>query len=84
MQVSSDVLNMPIKVVTSEQAVALGSAIAAATVSGLYPDIGTAQKSMGSGFEKVYYPNAENAAKYQAIYEKYSKLCDFIEHEFTY
>jgi len=84
MQVSADVLNMPIKVVASEQAVALGSAIAAATACGLYPTIEAAQKTMGSGFEKVYQPNPENAARYQKIYEKYSKLCEFIENEFTF
>ncbi|MBN1154444.1 ribulokinase [candidate division KSB1 bacterium] len=84
MQVSADVLNMPIKVVASEQAVALGSAIAAATVSGLYPTIESAQRSMGRGFEKVYYPNPENAAKYQKLYERYSRLCEFIENEFTF
>jgi L-ribulokinase len=84
MQVSADVLNMPIKVVASEQAVALGSAMAAATVCGLYPTIEAAQKAMGSGFEKVYQPNPENAARYQNIYEKYSKLCEFVENEFTF
>jgi L-ribulokinase len=50
MQVSADVLNMLLKIVASEQAVALGSAMAAATVCGLYPTIEAAQKSMGSGF----------------------------------
>jgi len=84
MQVSADVLNMPIKVVASEQAVALGSAMAAATACGLYPTIEAAQQAMGSGFELVYEPIAENAVKYQKIYEKYSKLCDFVENEFTF
>lgn len=81
MQVTADVLNMPIKVAASEQAVALGSAMAAATASGLYPTIEAAQKAMGSGFEKVYQPNPTNAAKYQSIYKKYSKLCEFVEKE---
>ena len=83
MQVSADVLNMPIKVAASEQAVALGSAMAAATACSLYPTIEAAQKAMGSGFEKVYQPNRANAAKYQKIYEMYSKLCEFVEKEFT-
>ncbi len=84
MQVTADVLNMPIKVVASEQACALGSAMAAATVCGLYPTIAAAQQAMGRGFELVYEPNSENAAKYQRIYEKYSKLCNLIENEFTF
>ncbi len=84
MQVSADVLNMPIKVVASEQAVALGSAMAAATACGLYPTIEAAQQAMGSGFELIYNPIPENATKYQVIYDKYSKLCDFVEREFTF
>lgn len=84
MQVSADILNMPIKVVASEQAVALGSAMAAATASGLYPTMEAAQKAMGSGFEKIYEPNPENAKIYQKLYEKYSALCDFIEFHFAY
>lgn len=83
MQVSADVLNMPIKVVASEQACALGSAMAAATVCGLYPDLASAQKAMSSGFDQVFQPNPENAAIYQRSYEKYSKLADLIENQFT-
>ena len=84
MQVTADVLNVPIKVVRSEQACALGSAMAAATACGLYPSVEEAQRAMGSGFERVYEPDPENARKYQVLYERYSKLCDFIEHEFTF
>lgn len=84
MQTTADVLNMPIKVVTSEQACALGSAMAAATVAGLYPKMEAAQKALGSGFEKVYEPIAENAEKYKDLYSKYSKLAELIETEFTF
>jgi L-ribulokinase len=42
-----------------------------------------AQQKMGSGFEKEFLPNAENAKKYQRIYKRYSQLCDFVEHKFT-
>ncbi len=84
MRVTADVLNMPIKVIASDQAVALGSAMAAATACGLYPSIEIAQKTMGSGFELVYRPNPANAAQYQKIYDRYSKLCDFVEQEFTF
>jgi L-ribulokinase len=84
MQITADVLNMPIKVAASEQACALGSAMVAATAAKIYPNIEDAQKSMGGGFEKIFEPNSENAKKYKTIYNKYSKLCDFIEHEFTF
>ncbi|HNW60012.1 MAG TPA: ribulokinase [bacterium] len=83
MQIMADVLNMPIKVAASEQACALGSAMAAATAAGLYPDMGGAQKAMGGGFETVYTPDTANAAKYRMIYQRYLTFCHFIEHEFT-
>ncbi len=83
MQVVADVLNMPIKVARAEQATALGSAMFAATVAGLYSSVSEAQKAMGNGFEHVYEPNAENAATYDTIYEKYSKTCAVIENELT-
>jgi L-ribulokinase len=83
MQVTADVFNMPIKVAASEQAVALGSAMAAATASGIYANIGEAQANMGGGFECEYHPNSENAKKYQEIYKRYSQLCEFVESEFT-
>jgi len=82
MQVTADVLNMPIKVAASEQACALGSAIAAATVSGIYATIEDAQKQMGSGCETEYFPIPDNAQKYQKFYDKYSQLCDLIEHKY--
>lgn len=83
MQITADVLNMPIKVVTSEQSVALGSAMAAATAGGLYPTMQEAQAAMGSGFEQEFQANPETAKIYQKIYEKYSKLADLIENQFT-
>jgi L-ribulokinase len=79
MQIVCDVLNMPIKVARSEQACALGTAMAAAVVAGVYPNISEAQKKMGGGFEKTYSPNPENAAKYQTLYSKYLKLGELIE-----
>ena len=79
MQIVCDVLNMPIKVARSEQACALGTAMAAAVVAGIYPNISEAQKKMGGGFEKTYTPDAKNAAKYQVLYAKYLKLGELIE-----
>ncbi len=83
MQVVTDVLNMPMRIARSEQTVALGSAMAAATAAGIYPDIRQAQKAMGSGFEKTYQPDPDRAAQYQVLYEKYKQLGDFIETRLT-
>jgi L-ribulokinase len=82
MQIVADVLNMPIKVARSEQACALGSAMAAAVAAGVYPSIAEAQKKMGGGIEKVYVPKPENVIKYEDLYKKYRKLGDLIEKGF--
>jgi len=83
MQVTADVINRPIRVAASEQACALGSAMAAAAAAGLYANIPAAQKAMGSGFDATYIPNPENAQKYQRIYQRYLQLGHFIEQELT-
>lgn len=83
MQILADILNMKISVAKSEQACALGAAMFAAVAAGLYPTTDDAQQAMGNGFETEYIPIPENAQKYQAIYEKYSRLGEFIENEMT-
>lgn len=80
MQIMADVLNMPIKVVKTEQTCALGSAIFAATVAGVYGTVTEAQKQMGQGFEKEYLPNPDNAVKYDKIYQQYLALGHFVEN----
>jgi L-ribulokinase len=79
MQIMADVLNMSIKVARSEQTVALGAAMFAAVVAGIYTDVMQAQKAMGAGFDTEYQPDPENARKYGDLYERYGKLGDFIE-----
>jgi len=79
MQIVADVLNMPIKVARSEQACALGSAMAASVVAGVHKDIPSAQKAMGGGFEKEYLPDPGRAAVYATLYEKYKRFGAFIE-----
>lgn len=82
MQIVADVLNMPIKVARSEQACALGSAMAAAVAAGVYSTTAEAQKKMGGGIETEYFPIPENVEKYQGLYEKYKKFGKFIEFEY--
>jgi len=83
MQVVSDVLEMPIQVARAEQACALGSAMAAATVAGVYPSVEEAQQAMGNGFETEYRPDPENTARYRTLYERYRRLGTFIDETFT-
>lgn len=79
MQVMADVFNKPIKVAESLQTVALGSAIFAAKVSGIYETIEEAQKVLGSTFEKEYHPIPENVEIYKEKYKKYRELGEYIE-----
>jgi L-ribulokinase len=81
MQIVADVLNMPIKVANSDQTCALGSAMAASVVAGIYKDIPSAQKAMGRGFEKEYHPDPARAIKYDFLFKKYKKLGTLIEKE---
>ena len=81
MQILSDVLDMPVKVAKSEQAVALGAAMFGAVVAGIYRSVEEAQKNMGSGFETTYYPDKEKAFIYNTLYDKYKKLGNILEDE---
>ncbi|MFC2116852.1 ribulokinase [Bacteroidota bacterium] len=81
MQVMADVLNMSIKVARSEQTVALGAAMFASVVAGLYDNVEEAQKGMGAGFDAVYEPNPQNVEKYRVLYEAYGRLGNFVEQE---
>lgn len=79
MQTMSNVLDMPIKVATSEQAPALGAAMYAAVAASIHSDVSTAISKMGNGFDHVYHPQRQHADIYASIYKKYLKFGDFVE-----
>ena len=79
MQIVADVLNVPIRVASSDQTCALGSAMAAAVAAGVHSDIRSAQNAMGGGFEKEYRPDPDRAARYAILFGKYKALGGFIE-----
>jgi L-ribulokinase len=81
MQIVANVLNKPIKVASSEQAVALGSAMAAAVVAGVHKSIPEAQAAMGGGFETEYHPDPLMASVYARLYEDYKRFGRFVEEE---
>lgn len=74
MQTLANVLNVPIKVATSEQACALGSAMFAAVIGGVHQNIAEAQQNMTSGYDAEYFPEAEKAAVYEKLYQRYLTL----------
>jgi L-ribulokinase len=81
MQIVADVMNVPIRVPRSEQTCALGAAMFAGVVAGLYPTLADSMKAMESGWEREYAPRAEYARMYAGLYERYSSLARFVEDE---
>ena len=77
MQIYADVLNMPLSVVSSEQAPALGSAIHAAVAAGAYSDVEAASAVMGRAEKNAYRPIKENVAAYDELFEEYRALHDY-------
>ena len=71
MQTMADVIGVPIRVVRSTQACALGSAMNAAVAAGVYPTVEQAQDAMSSGFDGEYIPNEERHAIYNVLYRRY-------------
>lgn len=74
LQTLANVLEVPIEVVKSDQACALGAAMFSATISKVYPDIQSAQKAMTSGFDAIFNPEPEKASIYKILYAKYIEL----------
>lgn len=74
LQITADVFNLPIKIVESEQACALGAGMFGATAAGLYGSIHQAQQAMSSGFRHSYYPREEEAMYYEDKYREYQKM----------
>jgi L-ribulokinase len=79
MQITADVMNVPIQVVASEQACALGAAMFAAAAAGLYPTVTEAQDKIGSGFSRTFTPDPERARAYDELYRKYLQLGKALE-----
>lgn len=74
MQTMADVMNMPIRIHSSEQTCAAGAAMFAATAAGLYATLEEAMAAMGQGFDKTYKPIRKNVAYYKKKYKRYKKL----------
>jgi len=74
LQTLANVLAVPIEVVKSEQACALGGPMFSATISEVYPDIQSAQKSTSSQFDAVFTPKPEKVFTYKMLHAKYIDL----------
>ncbi|WP_462250307.1 ribulokinase [Ferruginibacter sp.] len=81
MQTMANVLNMPIRIHSSEQTCANGAAMFAATAAGIYNKVEDAMNAMGQGFEKTYEPQADKIAYYARRYKMYLDLGNKIENK---
>lgn len=79
-QTLADVLEMPIKVVRSEQTCTLGAVIFASVVAGVYDCVQDAQDALGQGYICEYYPNEVNRKVYENLYQKYRYIGRFSEN----
>lgn len=81
MQIYSDVLNMDIKISSSSQTPALGSAmfgaVAAGKERGGYDSITEAAKEMSSVKDYVYQPINHHVEVYNLLFNEYSRLYDY-------
>jgi len=81
MQIYADVLNREFRIIRTEQAPAMGSAmfgaVAAGENNGGYSTIMDAASAMCEPFAGTYQPNPENAALYDELYADYSELHDY-------
>lgn len=82
LQIFADVTNRPIKIVRSDQACALGSAmfgaVAAGRRAGGYETIVDAARYMAGVKEEHYEPSPENHKIYQKLLALYQKLHDYL------
>lgn len=79
MQMLADVMNMPIRIHSSEQTCALGAAMFAATVGGIYPKVEEAMQAIGPGFNKEYVPDKSKTGLYTKRYKQYEDLSRCLE-----
>ncbi|MEI9808019.1 MAG: ribulokinase [Bacteroidota bacterium] len=80
MQMMADILEIPIKINKSDQVCATGAAMLAATVAGIYTNVEDAMRSIGAGFDKIYYPDEKRSAVLQLRYKKYNAVCGLAEY----
>jgi len=76
MQIYADVTGCDLRVSSSSQSCALGSAIGAAVIAGVHPEFKTAQDAMTSLKDISYSPIPENQVVYNKLYHLYRELHD--------
>ncbi|GAB3188364.1 ribulokinase [Nesterenkonia suensis] len=76
MQLYSDITQLPISTIISEQGPALGSAVHAAVAAGAFPDVRSAAPVMGGRVVEAYTPDPVAARAYDVLFAEYQALHD--------
>lgn len=74
MQLMADANMKKIEVLDCKQSCALGAAVNASVVAGLYPDVPTAQKALCPSPVRSYIPSSERREVLERRYQKYLEL----------
>ncbi|ORB32176.1 ribulokinase [Mycolicibacterium parafortuitum] len=77
MQIYADAVGLPLSVVPSTQAPALGAAIHAAAAAGVFTDVEAAAKQMGGRKRNAYRPIPEHVEVYDQLYREYVTAHDW-------
>lgn len=72
-QITADILNMPVNILTTEQGPSLGAAMLAMVGAGEYTSVEEAADTIVSVSEKIM-PDKNSTAEYEKKYEKFRKL----------
>ena len=78
-QMAADILNIPIKVLKTEQGPSFGAAILAMVGDGLYKDVSSAANDIVE-VERIIYPNINKQKYYQDKYYKFHSLYPLIKN----
>jgi L-ribulokinase len=81
MQMMADILGMPIRIHQFKHTCALGAAMFAAVVAGIYPNVEAAMQAMGGGFDTSYEPNPQLHNIYQKRYQQYNAFGKYIAQQ---
>lgn len=80
MQTLTNVLNMPIKIVSSEQTCALCAGMFAAITAGLFQNVEEVKEAMGAGYDKTFEPQQGQVKNYEKLNARYKSLGGVIEN----
>ncbi|MCQ2116069.1 MAG: ribulokinase [Bacteroidales bacterium] len=81
MQMFADAFGRDLAISDCKDSCAMGVAMFAAVIAGIYPDIEAAQDAMCPAASVVYHPDKSKAEYYAARYEKYLAAVRFSEQE---